>query len=63
MATSTPTIVATLAEAREVAAKVFATTDFAVGVHVMMTFGEVVVDRDGKVVLASDVEWVANAPE
>jgi hypothetical protein len=53
--TTPPAPVASLAEAREIAARVFASTDFAVGVHVLMTFGEVVVDRDGVVKLAEDV--------
>lgn len=48
-------VAGSLAEAREIAAAVFATTDFAVGVHVLMAFGEVVVDREGVVKLAEDV--------
>lgn len=48
-------ITQSLTEAREIAAAVFATSDFATGVHVQMSFGEVVVDRTGTVRLASDV--------
>ena len=51
-----PAPVARLAEAREIAARVFDTVPWAVGVHVSMTFGEVVVDREGVVKLVEDVE-------
>jgi hypothetical protein len=54
----TLTPVATLTEAREIAARTFAA--FAPGmvkaVHVEMTFGEVVVDEAGTVMLLADYE-------
>jgi hypothetical protein len=43
-------LVQTLVEAREIAARTFATApEWVVGVHVNMFFGEVVVDREGVV--------------
>ena len=44
-----------LAEARTIAAQIMASDERMVGVHLMMSFGEVVVDREGVVRLAEDV--------
>lgn len=59
--TTTPAPVATLDEARAIARRTF--DSFAGGnffavkaVYVMMTFGEVAVDRQGMVMLAADYE-------
>jgi hypothetical protein len=52
----TTNVVKSLDEARNIASKTFNSDNRVTAVYVMMTFGEVVVDRAGVVMLTADYE-------